>query len=61
MKQYILISDRWSRESSVQCTFADLQEQAKVYGGPVTVEEVIRHGQDVVIDNTGEVIAEEIN
>ena len=30
-------------------------------GSPVTVEEVIRHGQDVVIDNTGEVIAEEIN
>lgn len=68
MRKYLLTSDRWSR-FSIECTFAEIQEQAEIYERdrgideetPVAVTEKIRNGKNVVIDETGEIIAEEIN
>lgn len=66
--KYTITSDRWAQDP-VEATFEDLQEQAKYFTldrralddetqrSPVTVECAIRNGQDVVIDDTGEIIA----
>ena len=66
MTTYIITSDKWSTQA-VECTFSDLVEQAKIYergrsldyGQEITVEETIRNGKNVVVDETGDVIAVE--
>lgn len=71
MKQYKIISDRWASEEVV-ATFAEIQEQAEYlnadrrasgeieHRGPVMVSEQRINGNAVVVDDTGEIIAEEI-
>jgi hypothetical protein len=66
MKQYIITSDKWSTQA-VECTFSDLVEQAKIYergrsldyGQEITVEETTRNGKNVVVDESGDVVAVE--
>jgi len=56
--QWIIISERWAQDE-IPATMEEIQDQAKIYSeeNPVTVETGIRRGCDVIIDDTGDIVA----
>ena len=69
MTRYEIVSDRWASDSGVTVTLAELQEQAAEYQrqrDPDDERPAIRltvrqyNFRSVVLDETGEIVAEEV-
>ena len=70
-KTYSVTSDRWASSSNITATFGELQQQAADFerdrrgnldadeSPEISVRMAVRNGENVVVDETGEIIAVE--